>query len=106
MKKITYVILVTLVIVSCKGTYYLKKTNIELDTYTNSIYKVGLIISALDKESNFYSMFYAEIKATSDFKKLIKFNLKNREDFYNISNGIYAPISNEFYFTSNTKQSR
>ncbi|WP_143592117.1 hypothetical protein [Tenacibaculum holothuriorum] len=105
MKRITYIIILVLVIISCKSNYSLKKTNIDLDAYTNSKYKNGIIISALNKENNFYSLFYAEIKDKSYFKKLIKFNLKNREDFHNISNGIYLPISNEFYFTSNNKKS-
>ncbi|KAB1159386.1 hypothetical protein F7018_03480 [Tenacibaculum aiptasiae] len=103
MKKLHYILLFLFAFPSCKSPYIVEKTNINLDAYTNSKYKKGLIISALDEETNFYSLYYTEIKNKSKLGNLIKFQIKNRKDFYHMSNGIYLPISNEFYFTSNNK---
>ncbi|WP_299626724.1 hypothetical protein [uncultured Tenacibaculum sp.] len=103
MKKI-FCVIVLATTIACKSNYSVRKTNINIDAYTNSKFRNGLIVSGVNSENNFYSLFYTEIVDNNKLSKLQKFKVENREQFLNISNGVFLPISNEFYFTSNNSK--
>ncbi|WP_405570514.1 hypothetical protein [Winogradskyella sp. Asnod2-B02-A] len=103
MKYIISVISLIFIILVYPKNFDIKKTSIIENAFSSSQYDNGLIITSKKNNEKFYSLYYSKILQKEKLDNPIKLKIKHRNRFFNISNGVYLTISNEFYFTANNQ---
>lgn len=103
MKYITSVISLIFVIIVFQTSFNVTKTSIKENAFSSSKYEKGLIITSKENNEKFYSLYYSKIIKNEKLENPIKLKIKRRNNYFNISNGVYLNSSNEFYFTANNK---
>ena len=103
MKHIFSVITLIFITLTYQTNFNISKTSIKKNAFSPTLYDQGLIITSKNTNENFYSLYYTKIINKEKLDKLIKLKIKDRNKYFHISNGIYVPLSNEFYFTATNK---
>lgn len=99
MKYIISLILLFTIGIDNETDYEIVKTSISQNAFSPTKFKNGLIFTSKKDNSKFYKLYFSQIIRKQILSKPIE--IVSNHNFLHMSNGIYLPSSDEFYFTSN-----